>query len=80
MTNLANRTYKMIMERDDAPEKIMICQRTNWEGLSVTDLLNMFRLFLLQIGYSDEAARMIQDLRKLNVEVTEELYIQNCDD
>lgn len=80
MQNLKNRTYKMIMEKEDSPEMIMILQRTHWEGMSVTDLLNMFRLFIIQLGYSEEVARMIQDLSKLEITVPEELFLQNCDD
>jgi len=66
MPKFNNKTYIFTMIEDDSPDSVQISKSTNWEGLSVSELLNMFRVFLLQVGYTEGTVRQIQDLTVLD--------------
>ena len=82
MPKFNNKTYIFTMIDEDSPNSVQISKSTNWEGLSISELLNMFRLFLLQVGYTEGTVRQIQDLTVLDVpEVPEsELCISRFDE
>jgi hypothetical protein len=73
---LEKPVYVMSYERPVAAEKKTIIESTTWEGLSMVDLLNMFRRYLLMIGWSDDVARRV----RLVDEVDEDAQIYEFDD
>lgn len=81
MVKFNNKTYIFTMIEEGSPDSVQISKSTNWEGMSVSELLNMFRLFLLQIGYTEGTVRQIQDISILEIpEVSEsELCITRFD-
>lgn len=64
----ANKTYTFTVTNEDTKESKSVSATTNWEGLKVWELLNLFRLFILQIGYSDSLARGIRSLTEAELE------------
>lgn len=67
-----NKTYTFMMSEENSPDSVMLTKSTGWEGLQPCELLNMFRLFLLEIGFSEDVPKTIQDIRLLDVVVPEE--------
>ncbi len=68
--------YTMSYERPVSGENKTIIESTTWEGLGMVDLLNMFRRYLLMIGWSDDVVRRV----RLVDEVDEDAQIYEFDE
>lgn len=71
------RTLKMSFEDDWQKEiKEIVLKSEYADGISLNDLMNTFRQFILSLGYSDDTAKLIrnldeQDLDNLGVDIEE---------
>lgn len=75
MEKLIKYRYKMIFEDLTKLQRKQILVENGWEGMKFEDVINMFKQFLIDIGYSENLARQI---RFLNDYDFEKLY-GSCD-
>lgn len=59
------RTLKMSFEDDWQKEiKEIVLKSEYVDGISLNDLMNTFRQFILSLGYGDDTAKLIRSLDK----------------
>lgn len=62
MPNYKDKIYTFSVMNDDGTDRVEIVRTSNWEGLKLSDQLNMFKTLLLQASWSEDLVRCIRIL------------------
>lgn len=69
MRDLKNKIYTFSVKNEDGTGLIEITRNSNWEGLKLSEQLNMFKTLLLQESWGEESVRCIRILDQDDLDV-----------